>query len=164
MQTSADSFPTMHVLKKLLAGLGVLLLAVIALSALLGGGSVRFKSQQEPFVRNFLTDLSRHWVLAEVQDRLASEFVEQAGTAQGQRLLREFRQLGPIRTIRDVELHTYAVNPKAQTGVFSLKATFANGEAEVSVTVVRRERATRVLSLYMTGRRLLEPLPAKTQA
>jgi hypothetical protein len=153
----------MSALKKLLIGLGGLSLVLIGLTVLLGGGSMWFKSQQAPFVRAFVTDLSQRWALADVQDRLAGEFVQQAATAQGQRLLKEFRQLGPIRTMSELELRTYNVSPRTQTGVFSLKATFAHGEAVVSVTIVRRDRQTRVLSLFMTGTRVLDQLPAKTR-
>ncbi len=47
-------------------------------------------------------------------------FIEQAGTPQAQQLLHQFKQLGALKSVRDLELRSYADN-NGQTGVFSFK-------------------------------------------
>jgi hypothetical protein len=140
-----------HVLKTILIGLGGVFLALIALLAWLGAGSAHFRTQQEPFVKTFVTDLSKRWEVADVYDRLANSFIEQAGTTQGLQLLRQFRQLGALKFVRDFELRNYNSGPNGQTGVFTFKGTFEHGEAVVAVEVTKVGGAVHVLGFNVTG-------------
>jgi hypothetical protein len=75
------------VLKNILIALGVLFGAFIALAIGVGISSARFRTEQIPFVTAYVTDLYRHWELADVYDRSSNSFLQQATSRQGQDLL-----------------------------------------------------------------------------
>jgi hypothetical protein len=137
-----------RVLKKILIGLGVLFLVVIAFFTWVGVSSSQFRKEQSAFVETFVTDLSKRWNTADVYDRMSNSFIEQAGTPQAQQLLHQFKQLGALKSVRDLELRSYADN-NGQTGVFSFKGKFENGEAVVNVTIVKKDEAVRVVAFYL---------------
>jgi hypothetical protein len=118
----------MRVVKKILIGLGVLFLVVIAFFAWIGVSSSQFRKEQTLFVETFVTDLSKRWDIADVHDRLANSFIEQVGTPQAQQLLHQFKQLGALQSVHDLELRSYNANNNGRTGLFSFKGTFENGE------------------------------------
>jgi hypothetical protein len=137
----------MRVLKNILIGLGAVFVVVIALLAWIGASSSQFRKEQAPFVETFVTDLSKRWNIADVYDRLANP--EQTDTPQARELLHQFKQLGALQSIHDLNLRSYITNNKGRTGLFSLKGTFENGEAIVTVTIVKNEGAVRVLGFYL---------------
>jgi hypothetical protein len=141
----------MRVVNRILIGLGLLFLAVIALFVWVGVSGSQFRKEQTPFVERFVTDLSKRWDLADVNDRVATSFVEQARSAQAQQALHEFKPLGMLRSMSDLELRSYNANTKGTTGVFSFKGTFENGDAVVQVTLVKMDGGVRVLSLYLNA-------------
>jgi hypothetical protein len=67
-----------------------------------------------------VTDLSKRWDIADVHDRMANPFIEQAGTPQTQQLLQQFKQLGALTSVHDLELRSYNSNNNEQTGLGSL--------------------------------------------
>ena len=139
----------MRVVKKILIGLGVFFLVVIAFFAWVGVSSSQFRKEQTLFVETFVTDLSKRWDIADVHDRLESRFIEQANTPQAQQLLHQFKQMGALKSVHDLELRSYNANNIGRTGNFSFKGTFENGEALVNVTIVKKDRAVRVLGFYL---------------
>jgi hypothetical protein len=139
----------MRVLKNILIGLGVLFLVVLAFFAWIGVSSSQFRKEQAPFVETFVTDLSKRWDIADVYDRLANSFIEQAGTPQAQQLLHQFKRLGALKSVRDLGLRSYNTNNNTRTGLFSFKGTFENGEAVVNVTIVKKGGAVRVFGFYL---------------
>lgn len=141
----------MTVLKNVLIGLGALFLVVVAFFTWVGVSSTQFRREQAPFVETFVTDLSKHWDIADVHDRLTEPFIEQVSTPRAQQLLHQFKELGALKSVQDLELRSYITNNKGQTGVFSFKGTFENGEAVVSVTIVEKDAAVRVLAFYLKG-------------
>ena len=141
----------MRVLKRILIGLGVLFLVVIAFFAWVGATSSQFRKEQTPFVETFVTDLSKRWDPADVCDRMANTFIEQTGTPQAQQLLHQFKQLGALKSVRDLELRSYSVNTNGQTGVLSFKGTFENGEGIINITIVKKDGAVRVLGFYLNA-------------
>jgi hypothetical protein len=146
----------MQIVKKILIGLGVFFLVVIAFFTWLGVSSARFRTQEEPFVTAFVTDLSKRWEIKDVYDRLANPFVEQVSSAQGQQLLHQFKQLGALQSVRDLELRNYVSGTNGKTGSFTFKGTFENGDAVVNLTILKNGSAVRVLSLYLSGTQLRE--------
>ena len=141
----------MRVLKNILIGLGALFLVVLFLFAWVRGSSNQFRKEQAPFVESFVTDLSKRWDIADVHDRLANPLIEQAGTPQTQQLLHQFKQLGALKSVHDLELRAYKSYNDGRTGLFSFKGTFENGEAVVNVTIVKKDDAVRVLGFYLKG-------------
>jgi hypothetical protein len=139
----------MSVLKNILIGLGALFLVVLALFAWVRVSSSQFRNDQAPFVETFVTDLSKRWDIADVYDRMANSFIEQAGTPQAQRLLHQFKQLGSLTSVHDLELRSYNSNNNEQTGLFSFNGTFENGEAVVNVTIVKKDGTVHVLGVYL---------------
>lgn len=139
----------MRILKKILIGLGVLFLVIIALFAWSGVSSSQFRKEQAPFVETFVTDLSKRWDIADVYGRMANPFIEQAATPQAQQLLHQFKQLGMLQSVHDLELRSYYSNNNGRTGLFSFKGTFENGEGVVNVTIVKKDGAVRVLGFYL---------------
>src|ERR1700722_1724587 len=145
----------MRVLKRILISLGGVLLAAVALFAVLGLSSAHFKSEQEPFVRAFVYDLSKRWMVSEVYDRLAQPFIEQAATVQGQQQLQQFKQLGAVKTVRDLKLRNYNASPTSgQTGVFSFNGIFENGDAAVDVIINKRDGTVSVLAVHVASMHL----------
>jgi hypothetical protein len=139
----------MRVAKKILIGLGVLFLVVISFFAWIGVSSSQFRKEQTLFVETYVTDLSKRWDIADVHDRLENPFIEQASTPQAQQLLHQFKQLGALKSVHDIELRSYNANNNGRTGNFSFKGTFENGEAVVNVTIVKKNGAVRVLGFYL---------------
>jgi len=135
--------------KNILIGLGVLFLVVIAFFAWIGASSSQFRKEQTLFVETFVTDLSKRWDIADVYDRLANPFTEQIRTPQAQQLLHQFKQLGALQSVHDLELRSYNANNNGRTGLLSFKGTFENGEAVVNVTIVKKGGAVRVLGFYL---------------
>jgi hypothetical protein len=139
----------MRVLKKILIGLGVLFLVVIAFLAWTGVSSRQFRQEQAPFVETFVTDLSKRWDIADVHDRMGSRFIEQASTPQAQELLHRFKQLGALISVHDLELRSYLYNNNGRTGNFSFRGTFEHGEGVVNVTIVKKDGAVRVSGFFL---------------
>jgi hypothetical protein len=142
--------------KTILIGLGVLFVVIIALFAWAGVNSSQFRKEQTPFVETFVTDLSKTWEIADVYNRLANPFIEQVGTTQARQLLHQFKQLGALKSVHDLELRSYNFNNNGQTGVFLFKGTFENGEAVVNVTIVKKDGAVRVLCFYLKATQMRE--------
>jgi hypothetical protein len=138
-----------RVVKNILIGLGALFLVVIAFFAWIGASSSQFRKEQTPFVETFVIDLSRRWDIADVYDRLANPFIEQISTPQAQQLLHQFKQLGALQSVQNLELRSYNANNNGRTGLFSFKGTFENGEGVVNVTIVKKDGAVRVLGFYL---------------
>ena len=141
----------MRVVKTILIGLGALFIMVIALLAWVGVSGSQFRKEQAPFVETFVADLSKRWDIADVHDRLANPLIEQASTPQTQQLLHQFKQLGALKSVHDLELRAYKTYNNGRTGLFSFKGTFENGEAVVNVTIIKKDGAVRVLSFYLKG-------------
>jgi hypothetical protein len=139
----------MRIVGNVLIGLGAVFAIIIALFAWVGVSGAHFKQAEAPFVTRFLTDLSRHWNVADVYDRSANSLVEQAASAQGQQVLQTFKQLGSLRSTRDFEMRNYYRGTSGETAVFSMKATFENGDAIVEVTLQRRDGAVRVMGFTL---------------
>ena len=139
----------MRALKNILIGLGVLFLVVLAVFAWIGVSSSQFRKEQAPFVETFVTDLSKRWDIADVYDRMANSFIEQASTPQARQLLHQFRQLGALKSVHDLGLRSYKSSNNEQTGLFFFKGIFENGEAVVNVTIVRKDGAVHVLGVYL---------------
>jgi hypothetical protein len=138
----------MRVLKNILIGLGSLFLVIIALVAWTQVSSREFRNEQAPFVETFVTDLSRRWDLADVHDRLADSYIKQASTPQVQQLLHQFKQLGALKSVHDLELRSYSAINNRQIGNFSFKGIFENGEAVVNVAIAKKAGPVRVLGFY----------------
>jgi hypothetical protein len=142
----------MRVLKKIFIGLGSVFLVLLALFTWLGIQSVRFKHEEAPFVKAYLTDLSRRWSVTDVYNRSANTFVEQADSPKGQRTIESFKPLGALISIQDFSLKNYSDGTWGQRGVFDFKARFQNGEALVEVTILEKgHTGPRVLGIYLTG-------------
>jgi hypothetical protein len=146
----------MRVLKNILIGLGVLFLVILAFFAWIGVSGSQFRKEQAPFVETFVTDLSKRWDIADVYDRLANPFIEQTSTPQAQQLLHQFKQLGALKSVHDLGLRSYNANNNGRTGLFSFTGTFENGEAVVSVTIVKKDGAVRVLGFYLKATHMRE--------
>jgi hypothetical protein len=137
--------------KNILAGLGVLLLVVVALFTWIGAASSQFRKEQSAFVETFVADLSKHWDVADVHDRLSNTLLEQTNTPQVQQLLQEFSRLGALKSARDIELQRYFTSTDGRTGYFSLTGTFENGEAVVHVTLFKKDGAVHVIGFFLKG-------------
>jgi hypothetical protein len=141
----------MRVLKNILIGFGVLFLVGIALFAWVGVSSSQFRKEQAAFVGTFVTDLSKRWDTADVHDRLADSLIEQASSPQTQSLMHQFKELGRLRSVHDLELKSYVSTNKGQRGTFSFKGAFENGEGVVDVTIIKKDGAVRVSGFRLNG-------------
>jgi hypothetical protein len=138
-----------RVLKTILISLGVLFLVIIALFTWSKVSSSQFGKEQAPFVETFVIDLSRHWDIADVQGRMTNPFIEETSTPQAQQLLHQFKRLGALKSTQDLKLRAYKSFNNEQTGLFSFKGIFENGEAMVNVTIVNKDGAVRVVRFYL---------------
>ena len=139
----------MHVIRKILVGLGVLFLVLIAIFSGVVVVGRQFRTEQTPFVKTFVTDLSRHWNVADVSDRIAGPTLDQALTPKGQQMFHLFKQLGTLRSAGDLTMERFNVDTRETSGVFEFKGTFDNGEADVQVTVVKKGGSAWVLGFYL---------------
>src|ERR1700760_4487795 len=97
----------MRVLKNILIGFGILLLVIGAFATWIGLSSRQFRNEQASFVQAFVTDLSKRWETLDVYDRMTVTFIEQADTPQAHQLLRQFQELGRLKSVQDLELQSY---------------------------------------------------------
>lgn len=151
----------MRILGKVLVGLGAVFALIIALFVWLGIAGQRFKNAETPFVTQFVTDLSRHWDVADVSDRSTTTLIEQASSAQGRQALRTFKQLGSLRSIHDFTLRNYYRGTGGATAVLSMRASFEYGDAVVDVTLQRRDGAVRVNGFFIRELKLTEHASAR---
>lgn len=153
----------MRVLKKVLIGFGSIFLLLVALFVWLGVQSVSFKRTENPFIQAYVTDLSRRWDVADVYSRSANEFIAQADSAEGRRVIQSFKPLGALTSIRDFELKNFSDGTWGHRGVFDFKAAFQNGDALVEVIVVQKGSVgTRVLGINLSGIRMNRAAVANT--
>jgi hypothetical protein len=148
----------MKFFKKLLTGLGVifcLLLLVFGFLAYLGSG---FKGEQEAFVRQFMSDYSRHWDTSEVHDRLATEFLDQIQSPSGEQTVAVFRRLGRLLEVTDISLENFFAGTDGKSGVFVFKARFEAAPALVRLTIRDADGTVRVLGLHISPSTELAPL------
>lgn len=140
----------MRVIRKILLGLGVLFLVIIACVTGLGTAGRQFRIEQTPFVETFVTDLSKHWDTAEVRDRLADNLIEDARTSDALQFFQQMKQLGELRLARDFAMRAYKFDAAGRTGTVAFKGTFDNGEAEVEVTIRKKDSTVRVMGFNLT--------------
>lgn len=145
----AQGAQRMRVVKNILISLGVLFLIFGAFFAWMVVGSHHFRKEQGPFVEVFVTDFSQHWDIADVYDRLENSLAEQFATPDGLQVLGHFKQLGPLKSVHDLELRNYNTGTTGRTGEFLFKGSFENGEAIVNVTIVKKDGAVRVLGIHL---------------
>lgn len=136
----------MGILKKLLMAVGVIAIMIVVIGAIIARGSVKFKGEQEAFISQFMADLSKHWSVAEVQDRVTNEFL-QGPPVKLQQFMQQASLLGSLITIQDLELQNYFAGTGGKRGIFAFKAEFANGRALVTMTVVDAGNGARVQAL-----------------
>lgn len=139
----------MRVLRRVLFGIGVALLALYAFTHWLNSSSTRFAQAQSAFINQFVSDLSQRWDLADVTDRVGGALALQADNADGQRRLAQFKPLGSLRSISQLQLQRYALSDDATSGVFWLRAQFTHGGAQIQITLTERHDTVRVESLYL---------------
>jgi len=142
--------------KKILIGLGALFFVIIALFGWLAVSGSQFRKEQASFVETFVTDLSKRWNIEDVYDRLATPFIEEAYTPQAQQLLHQFKQLGALKSVRDLKLGSYNANNNGRSGNFTFMGTFENGEAAVEVNITKKDGTVRVLGFHLTETRIRE--------
>ena len=116
---------------------------------MVGSEQQQFGKEQAPFVETFVIDLSKHWDIADVQGRMTNPFIEETSTPQAQQLLHQFKRLGALKSTQDLKLRAYKDYNNEQTGLFSFKGIFENGEAMVNVTIVNKDGAVRVVRFYL---------------
>jgi hypothetical protein len=161
----SDEGVRMRILKNILIGLGSLFGLLIVFAIVTGISSARFKSEQTAFVTKYATDLSRRWELADVYDRPSNSLIEQAATPQGQQAMQQFRALGALRSVKDVDLRNYMMGSPGTTAAFALKGTFDNEKALVTVTVLKNSGAVRVQGFHadpIPGHGFSSPARAQT--
>lgn len=129
----------------ILIGVVATIFGIVALLAFLQIGSHSFLKEHETFVKKFALEYSHTWDMAEVQDSLANEFLEQMSTSNGREVARAFGQMGRIESISDFELAGYTTGTGGDVGVFKFKAEFVFASGVVTVTVVERESGPRIL-------------------
>ncbi len=140
----------MRVIRKILISLGVFFLLLLAFISFLGFGSANFREAKEPFVADFMEDISEDWDIGDVRFRLTNLFIEQVDSAGGRQAMQTFSQLGKIRSIEDLTLEHYSAMTSGKTGVFTFKASFQHGDAVVRMTVVEKDEKTQVQALNIT--------------
>jgi hypothetical protein len=96
------------------------------------------------------TDLSKHWDTAEVHDRLADNLIEDARTPDALQFFQQMKQLGALRSARDFAMRAYKFDAAGRTGTVAFKGTFDNGEAEVEVTIRKKDSTVRVMGFNLT--------------
>jgi hypothetical protein len=134
---------------RLTIGLGLLLVVVLGVLSWIGYSSLRFRQRETPFVTAFVQDLSVRWSLEDVRPRLDARFLAQAQTARGRGELENFRRLGTLVAVRDLQTSKFLYNPAGSAGIFAFAGEFAQGTAGVRVTLVEKAGQARVLAIHI---------------
>jgi len=140
----------MKLLKKLLAGLGVVFSLLLLVAGSLLYLSSRFRDEHEPFIREFMSDYSRRWETADVYDRLAPECLEQIQSPNGEQAVASFRRLGRLLEITDISLQNFYAGTGGKSGIFVFKARFEAAPALVHLAIREADSQVRVVALNVT--------------
>lgn len=143
----------MKIFKKILIGLGVLTVILIILVGIaaffISKESGKFEEKYSPLASQFLYQLSSTWNIADVQDSLTNDLIEELNSPKGQKIMNNFKQLGELKDIKDIELSGF--NTRATTeegsltlGTFKFKAEFENAKALVTITLKKNDLGVRV--------------------
>jgi hypothetical protein len=146
----------MALVKKLLMVIGAVVVVLVAVLIWTARSSSHFKEEQEMFITQFMSDLSKNWSIADVQDRLSNEFLQSRPPVEMDQAIHRLSPLGKLVSIQDVELKLYSAGTTGKTGTFSFKAEYANGHAVASMIVVDTGNGVRVQRLDINP---IEPPP-----
>lgn len=140
----------MKVIKKILAGLGILFIVLLALAALLAKLSSDFLEDNRAFVADFTRDLSKRWNVADVHERVSNEFLQTLDTAQGHEGFRQLRSLGALKDMGDLEMGNYNAATNGTTAEISYKATFENAKGLVKITLIKKDGKVQVQGFFVS--------------
>jgi hypothetical protein len=141
-----------NILKKIFIGLGIIFTILIVIFGLVVLKSWDFKKDNTEFVKQFMTQFADNWEMNDVQHMLTNEFIDQITTPGGRAAVMEFRKLGKLVDILDIELNnfnTFWGTNSQQRGVFVFKAQFENGNALATLTLIVNDNGRRVDSLNL---------------
>jgi len=141
-----------NILKKIFIGLGIIFMVLIVMLGLVVLRSSEFKKENTEFVKQFMTQFADNWEVNDVQHMLSNEFIDQITTPGGRAAVMEFRKLGKLIDIQDIELNnfnTFWGTNSHKRGVFVFKAQFENGNALATLTLVVNENGRRVHALNL---------------
>ncbi len=140
----------MKIIKAILIGLGVVFVLLVAFVSYVAVQSGKFEKEHAPFVRTFMAEFSKDWDVSAVEHSLTPEFIGQIGTPAGRDAIRQFRQLGRLKEITELDLDhftTHAGINSYKYGVFVLRAEFENAAAMITLSLVVDEKGARVEGL-----------------
>ena len=132
-------------------GLGAIFLLILAGVFYLFNTTDNFKDENAVFVEQFLYKYSERWETSDVRDMLSKEFLSSLNTGDSRRAITNFKSLGKLRKISEIEMTSYNAMNSETTGTFVLKAKFENSITAVTVSVRKDERGLRILSLNINA-------------
>ena len=140
----------MEIVKKILMWIGGLFALLIVLVTFIAISSANYEEEQTPFIQLFVSDFSERWETEDVFNKLTNEFIENVNNTESKLALAQFKTLGKLKSITDIELGNYNTSTDAETGEFSMKATFENGDALINLTLKSIDDKVRVQYFKLT--------------
>lgn len=141
----------MNLKTKLMVGATALFVLIVAAGIYISQQSEEFKSYHEPFVRNFMSELTVTWELADVKHHLSEKFLEQADTEEGRAYLNQFSSLGPVRRIQEIEMGKYFSGSEGTLGEFIFQAEFDRRKVLVRLTLHEQSGEVKVQGLTINN-------------
>lgn len=129
--------------------IGAIFTVVIALTAVIALPYIQhfnrdFKADNAQYIENFVRDFSTTWEITSIKDQLSNQLLSQIAEPEGQIALAQYRTLGALEDIRDLELTGYESNAQEEVGVFQFKARFHNADTIITFTLIKSEIGNRV--------------------
>ena len=141
----------MPFLKNILVGLGLVFLAVTAITIYLWISTSNFFNENRDFVRRFSFDFSREWRISDVHGRLTNQLIELLDTPTGNFAYNQLKALGPLNEIADLELRNFHVGTDGKSAVITYKGSFRNAKGLVTVTIVEKNGKVLVDGFYVSA-------------
>jgi len=148
------------VIKTILIGFGIIFVLLVAFISYVAVQSGKFEKEHAPFVKSFMAEFSKDWDVSAVEHLLTPEFIDQIDTSSGREAMRQFRQLGRLKEITELNLDhfsTHAGTNSYKYGVFVLRAEFEHATTMITLSLVVDENGARVEGLRINPTGDFEP-------
>jgi len=146
----AEGKQPVRIVKVILMALGAVFVLGIAFLVWLSRTAAHFEAEEQTFAETFLADFSKRWEVSDVSSRAGSAFVQELQMPQGREWLNRASRLGHLKSIRAVRFGNYFASVNGQSGAYTFRALFENGEATVSITVYKDAQTPKVVGLFVT--------------
>ncbi len=140
----------MQIIKNLFAGVGMLVVLLIALLLYLVFSTGDYTEDHKPFIENFMQDLSAEWQIKDVESKLTPSLIKELDSTDGHQVLLTFHPLGQYQSMTALAVSQYQSNTIGNVARFRFTGNFTNGSAVVDIHLIEQDGQTLVNGIYIT--------------